>query len=200
MKRNVRIPRRMNALQLDVRGYPIPYVVLRDTDGCPHFALNNTLRQLRVLQEMRCSICGGKLDKVLWFVGGPQSAFHLYGAYGDPALHHECMTYALQMCPYLAMPNYIRSVNVGTIDPAKLPPEVKGFVDISLNPERPTLFVAVAAKGQSVRYHTRHRASIMPHRPYVNVEYWRHGIRITEDEAKPLVEESLRGAPPEQFT
>ena len=55
--RSIPIPKRMKALQRDARGYPVPFIVLRDSDGVPVFAANNTIRQRRALYEKRCAIC-----------------------------------------------------------------------------------------------------------------------------------------------
>ncbi len=187
----VPIPKRMRALGKDRRGYPIPYIILRDNEGRPHFTINDTLRQRKALLERRCPICGNRLDKVIWFVGGPLSAFHEHGAYMDSALHHECMTYALQVCPYLATPNYLGRIDAATVDPSKLPGGMI-FMDNTMLPERPAVFVAVASYDQTISFEGP-MAYVAPVRPYIAVEYWRNGKRLSEDEARPLVEKALNG-------
>src|SRR5436190_18407869 len=133
MTREIPIPKKMKALGKDERGYPIPYIVLRDANNKPNFAANNTLRQLKSLVEKRCPICGSKLDQLLWFVGGPLSAFHEHGKYLDTAMHYECMTYALQVCPYLAAPHYAGNANAEALShKMKMP-----LVDHTTIPERP---------------------------------------------------------------
>lgn len=84
--RSIPIPKRMRALQRDRRGLPVPFIVLRDTDGRPHFTINDSQRQLKCIREKRCPICGNRLDKVMWFVGGPLSAFHDAGGAGNRQL------------------------------------------------------------------------------------------------------------------
>lgn len=88
----------------------------------PHFAINNDLLALKCLRE-KLPVCGYRLDKVIWFVGGPRSAFHGFGRYLDPPMREECATYALQVCPYLAAPNYSGRVDAAGLDPTKLPKE-----------------------------------------------------------------------------
>ena len=61
--RHVQIPKKMKALAKDRRGYPIPFIVMRDTDGYPHFTINNSSLQRRCLKEKRCPICGSKLGR-----------------------------------------------------------------------------------------------------------------------------------------
>lgn len=49
--KDVKIPRQMRALMRDKRGYPVPYTVLRDSDGVPHFAVNDSARVSRCIKE-----------------------------------------------------------------------------------------------------------------------------------------------------
>lgn len=181
----VTLPKKMRALGKDRRGYPIPYILLRDTDGRPHYTVNDTHRVMKALQEKRCGICGTRLDKPMWFVGGPLSALHMDGAYIDSALHHECMTYALQVCPYLAAPNYSGRIDTATIDPAKVP-DVAIFLDTTMIPERPAVFVAIAALGQDYQFTDMGTSRIRPHRPFVAIEYWRQGKRLGDSEGAAL--------------
>jgi hypothetical protein len=187
MNKAVAIPKKMKALGKDHRGYPIPFIVLRDANNKPQFAANNSLRQLKCLLEKRCPICGTKLDRLLWFVGGPLSAFHEHGKYRDTAMHHECMTYALQVCPWLAAPQYL-----GHIDGEKIARKVNmPMVDITMLPDRPPLFVAVASLKQVITYSNVNAAIVAPVRPYEAVEYWRHGERLSESEGQKEVELAL---------
>ena len=186
MPPTVPLPRRMRGLQKDSRGYPIPFNVLRDTDNKPHFAINDDRKRARILKENRCPICGSKLDRLLWFCGGPLSAFHEDGWYNDTAMHHECMTYALQVCPYLSMPNYLGRVDAGTLDPAKLPNGCPGiFLDHTQIAERPPVFVAVASTSQEISPRTGY---VRPIRPYSDVEYWKDGKQITVQLAVAIIE------------
>jgi hypothetical protein len=179
----VPIPKRMSALGRDSRGYPIPYNVLRNLDGRPHFTISDHRRQARALKEHRCGICGTRMKKPFWFVGGPGSAFHPEGAYVDPPMHHECMTYAMQVCPYLALPHYLGRIDTATVDPSRLD-VLPIFFDPTMIPERPALFVCVAANGYEVRPRELASATVRPARPYTSVEYWQFGKRLGPDAAK----------------
>lgn len=174
---DVAIPRRLKALQRDRRGYPVPFIVLRDKDGRARFTVNDSDRVLRCILEKRCAICGGRLDSVLWFVGGPSSAFHARGAYLDTALHHDCMTYAMRVCPYLAAPVYSGRVDMGTLSADKVPDNVQLIVDQTMIPERPSPFVCVAARTYSVRRHG-HTFVVRPERPHLALEFWEHGKQL----------------------
>lgn len=178
---NVPIPKRMRALERDKRGYPVPFIVLRDMNNKPHFAVNNATRQRRCAIEGRCAICGSKLGRLLWLVGGPLSAFHEHGSYLDSALHHECMTYALRVCPYLAAPVYSGRIDAGTIDPAALPATAV-MIDYTMIPERPEVFVAVAARSLLFHKDSTGAYYLHPARPYVSIEVWRGGRKLDADE------------------
>jgi hypothetical protein len=184
---DVPIPRRMNALGRDSRGYPVPFNVKRDHHGQPHFAVTDELRQLTALRERRCGICGTRIHRLFWFFGGPRSAFHPAGAYLDPAMHHECMQYAARVCPYLAVPRYLSRIAENRVDLAGLEDEV--LIDPTVEEGRPAFFVAVLAHRYSI---SGARASgpallpvILPDRPYLDLEYWRHGKQLTREEAWP---------------
>jgi hypothetical protein len=178
--RDVPIPRRMRALQRDRRGYPIPFIVLRDLKNKPHFTVNDTVRTERCLKENRCAICGNRLDREMWFVGGPASAFHPDGAYIDTPLHAECKEYALQVCPYLAAPRYAGRIDASTVDLDQLR-HGQILVDHTMCPERPLPFVAVCSRGMEIRPH--YAASVpcklcVPSRPYSAIEFWEQGARL----------------------
>ncbi|MCV9964336.1 hypothetical protein OIU34_20830 [Pararhizobium sp. BT-229] len=110
-QKTVSIPERMRALPIDPRGYPVPVNVTRDRHGKPNFATNDETVRQTLFREDRCGICGEKLLRGRWSIGGPGSALHPDGAFLDPPMHYECAQYAVQVCPYLAMPTYSKSVS-----------------------------------------------------------------------------------------
>ncbi len=180
--REVPIPKKMQTLEKDPRGYPIPYIILRDPQGNHHFAVNDSVRQRKALVEKRCPICGKKLDKILWFVGGTLSAFDPNGAYMDTAMHYVCMEYALKVCPYLAAPQYLGEIAAEkAARKANMPSEM--FQENTMIPGRPKndLFVAVASLRQSISFNSMRPAHVIPRRPYIAIEYWRHGVRIPDE-------------------
>ena len=161
-------------LPRDQRGYIIPWVVYRDRDGRAHFTINDDAKREHVLKHDLCPICGKKLFRGRWFVGGPASAFHPRGAYIDPPMHYECAHYALEVCPYLAAPNYSKRLD------DKLLPEGEApmLMDPTMDPTRPDVFVAVMATGQRIRRESIFQSYITPKRPYLRVEFWRHGRQV----------------------
>lgn len=179
--KDVLIPERMKDLPLDKRGYPIPFNVWRDPNGNPHFAINDEGKREKCILENLCSVCGMDLNIYFWFVGGPLSAFDPDGAYMDTALHHECMTYALQVCPYLSMPKYLGRIDDAGVDYSKLPPGTI-FMDPTMIPVRPSVFVAVCSVKQKIT-----GPYIKPQRPYLAIEYWHDGKQLDEREGRRIL-------------
>src|SRR5262252_1142176 len=115
--RNIPVPDRMKNLPRDPRGFPIFIMAYRDPNGRAHFTVNDEDVRRRLIAQDRCSVCGGRLQRGRWFVGGEKSAFDPCGAYLDPPMHHECAGYALQVCPYLASPVYAKLIHGATLPP-----------------------------------------------------------------------------------
>jgi len=119
------VPDRIARLPRDPRGFPIPWNVLRTEDGATaFFTVNDDRKAWRALREGLCPLCGERLGRWLWFVGGPRSAFDPSGYYIDLPGHRECMEFALRTCPYLAAPKYLGRVDVTR--PEKLAARGKG--------------------------------------------------------------------------
>ncbi len=182
----VEVPQRMRKLPRDHRGYPIPAGVLRDEKGRPHFTINDeNARQLH-LKNDQCPICGDKLLRGRWSVGGPAAAFMENGVYIDPPMHFECFRYAVQVCPYLAAPHYGKRLDDATLKAADVPDTLL-LVDETMSPDRPDLFVAVMHVGQTYKRDSWGRIhTIKPNRPYRNVEYWQNGIQLSTQEGEAL--------------
>lgn len=190
---DVPIPRRMAHLPRDPRGYPIPAMALIDEHGRAHFTINDEVKRQKLLKEDRCPICGSRIIGGRWFVGGPLSAFHQDGRYLDPPTHDECAHYALRACPYLAAPTYS-----GRIDDRTLRPENQTIimVDQTMIPERPEVFVAVLARTHKA---TAGLQYLMPTRPYMRVEFWRHGERLEDAEGWAIIKRvTAQPIPPRQ--
>jgi hypothetical protein len=170
--RDVPIPERMRLLPRDRRGYPVPFIVMRDNDGKPHFTINDEDRRRFVLKNDRCPLCNHGLFRGRWYVGGPRCAFDPRGAYLDPPMHHECAEYALQVCPYLAAPNYSKRIDDKTLDPAKSDALIVASPEVEN--DRPDFFVAVMALGHTITP----EGFMVPKRPFRRVEFWRRGKRL----------------------
>lgn len=205
MNTNISIPRRMARLPRDARGYPIPVIVLRDRQGKPHFAINDHKTIRRIVQENRCHICGQYLtghparphsEPRMWFVGGIRSAYHPDGAYNDGPLHHECMRYAMQVCPYLALRSWTGEIKDKSLRPD---PQVRRLmVETTMIPDRPEVFVCVCVSTYTYKMLTSGWYGFnIKHQPYLETEYWRHGQQVTPEAAHPLIMQTLTETLPE---
>lgn len=52
------IPQSMRKLDRDHRGYPVPWIVMRDIDGKPVLTVNDHEKVQKCVAKKRCSICG----------------------------------------------------------------------------------------------------------------------------------------------
>jgi hypothetical protein len=181
--KNVPVPARMARLSRDTRGFPVPVVVARDLMGKPTFQVNDIGLVFSCIKAKTCSICGEGLGRDMWLIGGPLSAFHPDGAFNDPPVHKECGEYALRVCPYLVYSSY-----KGWADASKLEQRFEGvkLADPTQMDIRVPFFAFVKIMAFQTNVRPPHRA-IIPLRPYLEVEYWRDGARITEKEARTLM-------------
>ena len=104
------LPLRMLKLPRDPLGRAIPTIVQRDGSGRPLFAALDQEALRRCLRGDLCQICGQRLVRRRWLIGGPEHAFAPREPYVDLPGHLECMEYSLRTCPYLSVPNYLRKV------------------------------------------------------------------------------------------
>lgn len=128
----VKKPLRMRALPLDPRGYPIPWIAAVGADGKHDFRVLDVAKVGISLRECRCSICGGRINGLMAFVGGPLSIANRL--FNDPPMHQECATYALKVCPYLAAPSFAYARKLPTLDGVEVT-EISGMME-----ERPEVF------------------------------------------------------------
>lgn len=189
----VELPLWMRKLPKDRRGYPVPYVALKDTDGKAHFTINNERVRQYALKKELCHICGNKLLKRRAMVGGAVSAFHQHGAYIDGPMHLECARYALQVCPFLANPSYVKRIDARTLNHDKMPEGLTGVMDPTMDPRKPVLYVLVVCVGQTYTYAPISMAIkyVKPRRPYVAVEYWQSGVLLDPAEGEAMAKRVL---------
>lgn len=199
----VPIPDRMQHLSRDKRGLPIPANVLIDRDGKPHFTINDHILRNKHIKEQLCAICGKKLLRGRWSVGGPASALTSDGVYYDTPMHYECARYALQVCPYLAMPKYAKRIDARTLDESKLNNHLALFVDPTQIEKRPPVFVMVMHIGETYSYNKMGEVQyIKPKRPHRRYEFWAEGTQLSNEEGMTIslkhIEE-LKKEHPEMF-
>ena len=177
------IPTRMKWLARDHRGYPVPYLVQRDRAGRPHFTISSSQRVTEVATRKKCGLCGKSLDLGAWFVGGPRSFLHPRGAFSDPAMHEDCARYALQICPWLAAPNYARRIEDRTLRGVPLQDADTVTINDLVLVERPALF----GLGFTAGY--RFDQGTFKATGWSHLEWWQQGQILAGDDAARLIDQ-----------
>lgn len=103
----VPLPKRMQKLPLDGRGYPIPFFVGYDDRGEPDFRTMDEDKLIRAVRERLCWVCGEKLGRYMAFTIGPMCAVNRTS--GEPPGHRECSIFSAQACPFLSDPHQKRN-------------------------------------------------------------------------------------------
>ena len=186
------IPLRMRYLRRDARGYPVPVIVMWDRHGVPHFPVSDAAKVQQVIRKKACAICGKPLDGRGWFVGGPRCFLHPQGAFLDPPVHHDCATYAMQVCPYIAAPSYARRIDDAKVKPGALTPDTV-IVQDDMPDDRPPFFMLAATTAWSTELGAGPSQRVLRAKaPWEGTECWRHGERVPDAEAQDLMLGVLR--------
>lgn len=158
----------------DAKGNPVPYVVLKDKQGRFHFKINDSMKVVHCFTNDLCSICGQTMSSDdQWLLGGIASAFDPGGYYIDLPIHKDCGTYALQVCPYLAIRNYNSK-----IDMARLKNLFNGELELhnpTVDPDRLPLFVFI--RPLRIGYNSND-FTVKAINGYHEVQYWRDGKQL----------------------
>ena len=164
----------MLKLPRDLLDRAIPVIVQRDASSHPLFASLDHEVVRRCLRDDLCQICGQRLMRRRWLVGGPEHAFNPRAPYVDLPGHLECMEYSLRTCPYLSVPNYLRKVSLDL-------PSHEGVAifrsDFDERRPSPSLLVCVGATGRVSADFAFH---VTPTGPCDRMQIWRHGKMVAE--------------------
>jgi len=112
------LPARMQKLEVDKRGYPVPWFVQWVKDE-PKFNIVSPQKFRQAIRFGNCWICGERLGARKTFVLGPLNILNRITS--EPASHYDCARFAAQSCPFLLLPKaQAREVPEG----ASLPPNL----------------------------------------------------------------------------
>lgn len=189
------IPRALRKRPRDRRGYPIPWIVLIDTNGRPHFTINHGERTLAAGRRKLCGLCGTKLRRDVALVGGTRCFLSPYGAFSDPPMHRDCAAYALAVCPYLAAPSYGRRIDDRTLTPGATPGGVLIRNDDDVTEDRPEAFMLGTCEAFEMIIRPDGAPLFRPRERWTGVQVWRHGsglITGTPEEAEALALDQAR--------
>lgn len=93
------LPKRVERLPTDRRGFPIPWFVAW-RDGQPHFPVVDAAKLGVAWRDDLCWVCGDKLGSNRGWVVGPMSAIE--GATPEPPSHYDCARFSVCNCPHLS--------------------------------------------------------------------------------------------------
>jgi hypothetical protein len=161
----------MEHLPRDRRGLPIPFIVMIGPDGVPDFKINDSAKLARCIEEGLCAVSGLPMDRTdVWFIGGPNSAYHPTGAFVDPPGKRVCLEWAARVCPFIAMGRFegfksVRPKSAG----------VAIAVDTGVQTGKPPYFVLARCNGYTWSPETGY---FHPVRPWISAQHWQDGERI----------------------
>jgi hypothetical protein len=111
------LPKNMQSLPLDHRGYPIPWFVAWLKDGelsnqhvpgsMPDFRVIDSEKLQKCLHQPLCWICGKLLGVNRVFSIGPMCCINR--VISEPPSHRSCAEYAVVACPFLSQPRMRRN-------------------------------------------------------------------------------------------
>lgn len=162
----VPIPPRLARRPRDKRGYPTPWGVLIQADGTPDFRVVDMERWQRAVTLRRCGLCGEPLGGHLAFIGGPLCERNR--VFLDLPMHRDCAEYALQVCPYLALPKATYSGHIEVDQGTAL------HVSTNVSPDKPERFWLGIAKAYSV-VRLPDTTYALQATPWVDGQWWQDG-------------------------
>jgi hypothetical protein len=99
------LPERMRDLEVDERGYVVPYFV-DYLNGKPEFRAMDRGRFIRAIREKLCWVCGKKLGVHFTFTAGPMCGINRTSS--EPPSHRDCADWSARNCPFLSNPRMVR--------------------------------------------------------------------------------------------
>jgi hypothetical protein len=144
-------------------GLPVPATAYVSPENVPDFRVTDPRKWEHVAKKSLCGLCGEPRGKVLWFIGGPKCV--TYGLFYDPPMHLECLLYALQVCPFLAMAKTFASIEAVKARHASNPDiEIREDKNAATNlPER---FYVFGTRRYSIKREANN-VYLAPYKPHV---------------------------------
>ncbi len=173
------IPKRLQHLKTDERGYPIPFFIAY-IDGKADFRLADERKQLLCIKEDLCWICGKKLLKhVYFFITGPLGLKNK--TVTDCGMHRECAEFSLQACPHMFYENAERREKGAVYEDALT--KTKSY----LQPKPEELYLIFSDKQESFPVNTtpEHIVHMIKFRPQrIEKFVYQNGILVKEGTLK----------------
>jgi hypothetical protein len=165
-------PGRLAHRPRDPRGFVIPYTQFVGPRG-PDFRVLDHDRMLDTLRHRLCGMCGAKIERDVYFIGGPLCVEN--GYFYDPPMHRDCAVYALTTCPHLARMK-------GRYSP--LPARLDGAMIVAgeMSPDKAEWFGLMRTSRYQFQQEANGMVLIKAKLPWLDVERWQGGATITTGE------------------
>lgn len=151
------------------KGLPVPAMVQFDKHGVPDFRVIDMEKWMTLARTRGCGICGERLGARAWFVGGPGSIEA--GTFSDLPMHKDCATYALRVCPFLALPRYRFTMSKVELDGKTI------HVNEHASTKRPDRFGLACTSHYGIFVDEQGIGGLRVSR-WSEIEWWQHGERI----------------------
>lgn len=172
------LPRYMQRLPVDSRGYPVPWFV-QWIDGKPDFRIMRGPAIEDAWARDQCWVCGQKLGRFRAFTIGPMCVVNRVSA--EPPGHLDCETYSAIACPFLTRP-HMRRREAGLPEGAK----VSAGHMIERNPGAVAVWVTTKPKIK------REQGLFRFDPDFESLSWWARGREATRDE---ILESITSGLP-----
>jgi hypothetical protein len=180
---NGEMPKRMQRLPRDRRGFPVPYFVAWDGDE-PVFPAMDPKKLYDCVRFSQCWVCGERLGAHKAFLIGPMCVCNRVTA--EPPSHLDCARWSAMNCPFLVNPRQKRII---TQDGTKLdiPHNAPAGIMIERNPGVSAIWVT-----KSFAIEKEPGGLLFRLGDFETISFWAKGRPATREE----VEESVKGGLP----
>jgi hypothetical protein len=180
------LPRRIQRLPRDRRGFPIPWFVAT-IDGEPDFRVIGRGKLADAVRQKRCWVCGEPLGRKLAFVIGPMCA--ITRVISEPPSHRDCALFSAHACPFLTQPRMRR--NEKDLPENRVEPAGYG---LSRNPG--ACCVWITHEYHTVRAHRGNDGILFQLGEPTEVLWFCNGRQATREEIAASMESGLKLLPP----
>ena len=157
---DIPVPENLRGFPITEKGYIKPWFVKGDD-----FRVVDVDKALESLHDWKCWICGKKIKGSAAFVTGPVSAENCVSS--EPPCHNSCATYAVQVCPFILLPNAKRR------EAGLKPEELAGSALATI--ENPGVYAITRVSKYRVRYMVDHWVAMYSQRHIKSRVWWIEG-------------------------
>ncbi|HEY6991142.1 MAG TPA: hypothetical protein VH369_22285 [Bryobacteraceae bacterium] len=173
------LPLRMRGLDVDDRGYPVPWFVAW-VDGKPEFRVMDARKWWEAVRRKVCWVCGQHLGANLAFILGPMCAINR--TISEPPSHRQCAEWSIRNCPFLSRPHMRRREN-------DMPEDAQDAAGIGIR-RNPGVLLLWIAKDYDV-FNDGHGKPLIRVGDPLEYEWWCEGRPATREEVEASVESGL---------